>query len=158
VKDSVKKGFSFGLTSGVITTLGMIVGLNSSTHSLLAIIGGIVIIALADALSDSFGMHMAEEFSNGEDQKKVWEATISTFFFKFIFALTFLIPFLLFSLDTAIIICIIYGLFLIGIFSYYIGDSQKISKKKTVLEHLFIAIFVIIITHFVGQLVRTIFY
>lgn len=50
---SLKKEFSFGLTSGVITTLGMMVGLHSSTHSKLAVIGGIIAIAIADAFSDA---------------------------------------------------------------------------------------------------------
>lgn len=157
MKDSIKRGFSFGLTTGVVTTLGMIMGLNASTNSLLAILGGIIIIAIADALSDAFGVHMSEEFANGKDQKSVWEATLSTFLFKFVIALTFIIPFLLFTLDIAIIVCIIYGLLLIGIFSYYLGKSQKINKKKVVLEHLGIAIFVIIATHLVGNLIRIIF-
>lgn len=33
MNESWRKGFSFGLTSGIITTLGMIVGLHSSTGS-----------------------------------------------------------------------------------------------------------------------------
>ena len=53
MKQSLKTGFSFGLTSGVITTLGLMVGLNAGTHSRLAVIGGIVTIAVADALSDA---------------------------------------------------------------------------------------------------------
>ena len=47
MKRSVKAGFSFGLTSGVITTLGLMVGLHSSTHSKLVVIGGILTIAIA---------------------------------------------------------------------------------------------------------------
>ena len=42
MKRSIKKGLGFGLASGVITTLGMMVGLNASTGSKLAIIGGII--------------------------------------------------------------------------------------------------------------------
>ena len=54
-----KKGFSFGLTSAVITTLGLITGLDSSTGSKIVVISGILTIALADAFSDALGMHMA---------------------------------------------------------------------------------------------------
>ena len=59
MKESVKKGFGFGLTSGVITTLGMMVGLNASTGSRTAVIGGIIAIAIADAFSDAVGMHIS---------------------------------------------------------------------------------------------------
>lgn len=157
MRDSLKRGFSFGLTSGVITTLGMIVGLSASTHSFLAVIGGIVVIALADSLSDAFGMHMSEEFSDSKNQKHIWESTWATFLFKFIFALTFIIPFLVLKLETAILVSIVYGLFLIGAFSYYIGNYNRVSKRKIILEHLGIAVFVIIVTHLVGSLVRAIF-
>jgi len=151
MKQSIKKGFSFGLTSGIITTLGLIVGLNSSTHSKLIIIGAILIIAIADALSDSLGIHISEESENHHSTKEIWESTFSTFFSKFIFALTFIIPILLFQLSTAIIVSIIWGLSLIAIFSYYISRKGKIPTYKVILEHLIIAILVIIVTYYVGE-------
>jgi len=157
MKLSMRKGFGFGLTSGIITTLGLIVGLNSTTHSTLVIIGGIIIIAIADALSDSLGMHISEEAENKYSVKEIWESTISTFISKFIFALTFIIPILLFNLSTAIIISIIWGLSLISIFSYYVAKRERIKPHKVILEHLTIAIIVIILTNFVGNIVSIIF-
>ena len=52
---SVTVGLSFGLTSGIITTLGLMVGLYSGTHSRLAVLGGILTIAIADSFSDALG-------------------------------------------------------------------------------------------------------
>ena len=52
MKHSLKTGLSFGLTSEIITTLGLMVGLNSSTHSDLVVIGGILTIAIADGFLD----------------------------------------------------------------------------------------------------------
>ncbi|MBU4360338.1 hypothetical protein KKA66_00575 [Patescibacteria group bacterium] len=153
MQHSTKKGFSFGLTSGIITTLGLIVGLNSSTHSTKVIIGGILVIAIADALSDAFGMHISEEAENQHSDKQIWTATLATFFAKFIFALTFIAPILFLTLNTAIIVSIVWGLGLITFFSYYISRGQGINKYKVIAEHLLIAVIVIIITHFVGSLV-----
>lgn len=149
------KGFSFGLTSGIITTLGLVVGLNSSTHSAKVVMGGVFVIAVADALSDSLGMHISEESENVHTTKEIWEATFTTFISKFIFALTFIFPFLLFSLNTAITMSVIWGLSLIAIFSYYIGKQQKIKPYHAALEHLFIAVVVIVITHLIGDWVAT---
>ena len=53
MKHSLKVGFSFGLTSGIITTLGLMVGLHSGTNSKIAVIGGVLTIAIADAFSDA---------------------------------------------------------------------------------------------------------
>ena len=157
MKDSLRKGFSFGLTSGIITTLGLIVGLHSSTHSDLAVIGGVLVIAIADALSDAFGIHISEEAENKHSNKEVWESTAATFISKFFFASTFIIPILILKLDIAIIVSVIWGLLLISVFSWYMAKFQKTSAIKIVSEHLIIAVIVIIITHYVGEWIAILF-
>jgi VIT1/CCC1 family predicted Fe2+/Mn2+ transporter len=151
LKHSIKVGFSFGLTSGIITTLGLMVGLHSGTGSKLAVLGGILTIAIADAFSDALGIHVAEESENVHSTKEIWESTISTFFSKFVFALTFVIPILVFKLSTAIVVSIIWGLSILAIVSYSIAKEQGEKPWKVVTEHLIIALVVIIITHYVGD-------
>ncbi len=157
IKHSLKTGFSFGLTSATITTLGLMVGLHSGTHSRLAVIGGILIIAVADAFSDALGIHISEESEIKHTPKEIWVATISTFLTKFIFALTFLVPVLLFELLTAIVISVIWGLLMLGIFSFQIAREQKTAPWKVISEHLFIALVVIVITHYLGDWVSSTF-
>lgn len=151
MKHPLKTGFSFGLTSGIITTLGLIVGLHSGTNSKPVIISGILTIAIADAFSDALGIHVSEESENKHTPKEIWESTISTFLAKFVFAMTFLVPILLLPLTTAIIVSIVWGLSLLGIFSFYIAKGQKGKPWKVITEHLLIALVVIGITHYVGD-------
>lgn len=148
---SLKTGFSFGLTSGVITTLGLMVGLHSGTHSKIAVIGGILTIAIADAFSDALGIHISEEAENQHTTKEIWQSTLSTFLSKFVFALTFVVPVLLLPLSTALIVSIVWGLSLLGIFSFQIAREQQTKPAPVVLEHFGIGILVIILTHFVGD-------
>ena len=155
IKQSFRTGLGIGLTSGVITTLGLMVGLHSGTNSKTAVIGGILIIAVADALSDALGIHLSEELSKKNTTKEIWESTISTFLSKFLIALTFIIPVLFLPLSEAIIVSVLWGLILIGFFSFYVAKSQGEKSQKVILEHLLIAIFVVIITHYVGDLVAT---
>jgi len=157
VKHSIKTGFSFGLTSGIITTLGLIVGLHSGTHSKLVVLGGILTIAIADAFSDALGIHISEESENKHNPKEIWESTISTFLSKFIFAITFIIPILLFKDWKAIIISVIWGLSLLSIFSFFISKNQKTASWKVVIEHLAIALIVIFIAHLTGNWIFSIF-
>jgi len=157
MRHSIKTGFSFGLTSAIITTLGLIVGLHSGTHSKLVILGGIFTIAIADAFSDALGIHVSEESENKHTAREIWESTIATFFSKFIFALTFAIPVFLFKLSTAIAISVIWGLFILAILSFRIAMVQKAKAWKVVTEHLAIAIAVIVITHFVGDWMSSLF-
>ena len=151
MKHSLKVGFSFGVTSGIITTLGLMIGLHSGTHSKVVVIGGVLTIAIADAFSDALGIHVSEESENKHTAKQIWTSTIATFLSKFIFALTFLIPLLLFELPTAIMISIIWGLSVLCLLSYKIATEQKVNPWKVIAEHLAIALVVIILTHYLGD-------
>lgn len=151
MKNSIFKGFCFGLTSGIITTLGMMVGLGSGTGSKLVVLGGVLSIAIADSFSDALGIHISEESDKFKSEKEVWVSTLATFFSKLLFSSTFIIPILIFELFTAIIVSIVYGLILLGILSYYIARSQNDKPVKVIFEHLFIAISVIVITHVAGD-------
>lgn len=157
MKHSLKVGFSFGLTSAIITTLGLMVGLHSGTNSKLAVIGGIITIAIADAFSDALGIHISEESENKHSEREIWESTLSTFLSKFVFALTFIIPVLLFELSTAILVSIMWGLFVLFVLNYNIATEQGTNPWKMIAEHLVIALLVIIVTHFVGDWVSSVF-
>jgi len=157
MRHSLKTGLSFGLTSGIITTLGLMVGLHSGTHSKLVVLGGILTIAIADAFSDALGIHVSEESENKHTTKEIWESTICTFVAKFIFAMTFVIPILLFPLTTAITVSIVWGLSMLSIFSFYLAKGQDEKPWKVVGEHLLIAVVVIIITHYVGHWIGSTF-
>jgi VIT1/CCC1 family predicted Fe2+/Mn2+ transporter len=153
---SIKKGLSFGLTSGVITTLGMIVGVNASTSSRLAVIAAIVAIAIADAFSDAVAMHVSEESEGVHKRKDVWEATMATFLTKFIFALTFVIPIWFFPLDIAVPVDIIWGLLIMTVFNIFLARSQEENVLRVVFEHLAIAIIVVLITYIAGSFLSTV--
>lgn len=152
-----KVGLSFGITSGVITTLGLMIGLYAGTHSKLVVLGGVLTIAIADSLSDALGIHICEESENVHTQKEIWVATLSTFFSKLICAFSFIIPLLLLSLDVAVIVSVIWGFLLLGVFSYYIAVQQKTKPLKVIAEHLFLALLVIVLTYFVGKSINSMF-
>lgn len=151
MRHSVKIGIIFGLTSGIITTIGLIVGLHAGTHSRLAVIGGVLTIAIADAFSDAMGIHISEESESRHINKEIWESTLATFTAKFIFASAFIIPLLLLQLSTAIIVSVVWGLSLLSILSYFIAREQKIKPWKVIVEHLVIAMVVIVLAHYAGD-------
>jgi len=147
---STKIGFNFGITSTIITILALMIGLDSGTHLRLAIIGGILIIAIADSMSDALGIHISEEGEGKHSQRQIWRSTLTTFFTKFILALIFLVPIIIFELSLAIRINLIFGLSLLGILSYKIAIREKKKPFKIISEHLIFAIIVITIAYFLG--------
>ena len=155
MKTSFKTGLSFGLTSGVITTLGLMVGLHSGTHSRTVVIGGIMTIAIADAMSDALGMHIAEESKNNGVLSEIWESTLATFAAKFLIATTFVAPVLLLPLEQAMIVSVGWGLALLAVLSYGLALAQQIPPWKVIAEHVVIGVSVIAITHYLGDWIQS---
>ncbi|MBN1558305.1 MAG: hypothetical protein JW951_09185 [Lentisphaerae bacterium] len=155
MKKSLRTGVVFGLTSAVITTLGLMVGLNAGTHSRAVVISGILTIAIADAFSDALGIHVSEEAENVHTTGQIWASTLATFLAKFCFALTFAVPVLLLPLAAAIGVSLVWGMSILAFLSYGMAKAQGEAPWKIIGEHLLIALVVIGIAHLVGDGVRT---
>jgi len=155
--DGARTGLFFGATSGVITTIGLIVGLNSGTRSVIAVLGGILVIAVADAMSDALGIHLAEEADPETDHGHVWAATIMTFLTKFVFSISFAIPLLLLPLESAVIASVVWGLLVIVVLSYFLARSQHERPLFIIGEHLGIAVLVLVFSHYIGVWVAATF-
>jgi VIT1/CCC1 family predicted Fe2+/Mn2+ transporter len=153
MQDSLRTGISFGMTSAVITTLGLMIGLHSGSHSKTIVLGGILTIAIADAFSDALGIHVSEEAENVHTPRQIWGSTLATFLTKFIFGLTFAIPVLLLPLSTAIVAALVWGFSILAVLSYVLGRRQGGRPWQVVAEHLIVAFLVIGITHWVGNLI-----
>lgn len=152
-----RTGIFFGATSGVITTIGLIVGLHAGTESLVAVLGGILVVAIADALSDAMGIHLAQEADPESTDDHIWAATVWTFVTKLVVALTFALPLLWLPLQTAVIVCVAWGLLVITLLSAYLARVQAVRALTVITEHLGIAIVVVTVSYFIGIWVRTSF-
>lgn len=138
---SIKTGFSFGFTSGIITTLGLMTSLHSGIHSKLAVIGGIIGIAVTDDFSDALGIHISEEAEGRHGVWEIWQAMFAIFLAKFLFAIIFIFPILLLKLlSQAIVVNIFLGLFLIFVFNFLLVRNRKKEQTKVIFEHLITAI------------------
>ncbi len=153
IDHSVRVGISFGLTSGVITTLGLLVGLSAGTDSRAAVVGGILTIAVADSLSDGLGIHVSEEAQGTRSPREVWTATLVTVAAKLVMALTFLVPVLTLELGTAVIVSIVWGAVALGVLSYVVAAGQGTRRWPVVLEHLSVGTFVVVAAQLIGSLV-----
>jgi hypothetical protein len=154
---SIQVGTSFGLVSGVITSLGLVVGLAVGTQSRIAVIGGIVTIAFADSLSDALGIHISEEAENVHSGVEVWVASGATFVTKAAVAGSFLAPVLLLRLEDAVWASIAWGTAAVIALSWYLARRQATSRTLVVAEHLGVAALVVVVAALVGRWVSTTF-
>lgn len=149
--------FAFGISSGVLTTLGVMVGLMGATASRLAVIGGIISIAIADSLSDSLGIYSLKISERGTTKKQALKSASNVFIGKLIFALSFVIPFLFFSLSVAIVVSIIWGLLLIIFLNLLIAIAQNENIPKTIIKNTIVAFAVLAISYVLGLLINLVF-
>ena len=157
MNQAIKKGLGFGLTSGAITTIGLMIGLYAANPLLPVIIGGILSIAVADAFSDALGIHLSEEVNRSITERDVWIATIVTFFSKLFIALSFLIAFFIVPCSWAISVNIVWGVLLLALFSFYIARERNMPAWHVIMEHVTIMLGVVVISHWVGKFIAYIF-
>ena len=141
--------FSFGATSGVITILSLITGLDTLTHPKMSIMGGILLVALADNISDSLGIHIYQE-SECLDPKEVWISTFTNFITRLFVSMTFVFLVAALPIKQAVIFSVAWGLLLLTVMSYSIARDRKVNPYTAIFEHLVIAVSVIVASHFLG--------
>jgi vacuolar iron transporter family protein len=148
--------FSFGATSSTVTSLGIIFGLLTSGNPKAGVIGSLLVIAVADNIADSLGIHIYRE-STATQKEQTRMFTTSNFITRFGITLTFVALFSFLPIDMAAVFCTMIGIGILVFLSYLIGVQRKTSIVKEIVIHVGIAIPVIIISHFLGQLIFTVF-
>ncbi len=142
--------FSFGATSAIITSLGLITGLRSFVSPKLSIIGGLFIIAVADNIADSLGIHIYQE-AECLKVKEVWFSTFTNFTTRLLVTITFAFLVIFLPLNIAVIVSIFWGILLLSLLSYSISKRKGRNHYLAIFEHIVIAVLVIFISNFAGQ-------
>ena len=141
-----------GATAAIITSMGLIAGLTQGVNAETSIITGLFIVAIADNISDSLGIHIYQE-SEGMKARKVWFTTFTNFFTRLLVSFGFILIIAVFPLAIATYIAVAYGLATLTVFSYFIAIGQHRKPLFAIFEHLCIAIAVIILSKFVGDFI-----
>jgi len=145
--------FSFGAVSAVITCLALIISFDTTNQSKLVVIGSLFVIALADNISDTLGIHIYQE-GEFSSFKNVWRATLLNFLTRFGVILVFIL--FVFSLPPipAAICSLLYGFLVITIISYLVARKRNLSAKAIIVEHLLIATLVLGLSKYITYLIK----
>ena len=144
--------FSFGAVSAIITNLGIVTGMDTLTHPKVGIIGALLVIALADNMSDSFGIHFYQE-SECVGKREVWLSTFTNFLTRLLVSLTFVALIILLPIEIAVVCSVVWGLLILAVMTYLVAKQARTNPWSAVLVHVSIAIAVVVASHFVGGLV-----
>jgi hypothetical protein len=148
--------FSFGATSSTVTSLGIIFGLITSGNPRATVIGSLLVIAIADNIADSLGIHIYRE-STCTTPENTRMFTLSNFVTRFGITLTFVLLFAFLPIGWAATLCTIIGFGILVFLSLLIGEQRKTNKLREIFIHVGIAIPVIIISRILGQFIFSTF-
>jgi len=149
--------FSYGITSSVVTSLALIVGLDGITNPKMSIIGALLLIAIADNISDSLGIHIYRESAYSKAKNNIKVYTFSNFLTRLSITLLFVSLVMFLPIQYAILSSLVLGLSLLSVLSYLIAINQKANPYLQILQHVGVAIVVVITSHFMGQTIINIF-
>lgn len=148
--------FSFGGTSGIITNMAIITGLNALSNAKISIIGSLLVVALADNISDTLGIHIYQE-SEGLTKKEVWITSFTNFLSRFLVCMGFIFIVYFLPIQTAVTVSIIYGLLVLSIISYLISIRKRVNPWLAIMEHILIAVLVIILSRYFRNFILGLF-
>lgn len=144
---------TFGITSGILTTIGVLTGVNSATDSRLSVIAAIIAIAVADSCSDAFGIYLSKISERGVSRKLALRYATGTLAAKFFFPLTFIIPILIFPLRVGVGIDVLWGLAALSLLSVEQAIVAQKSILKTVLRNIVLAELIVFLSTLVGSFI-----
>jgi len=145
---------SFGAASAIVTSMGMIIGFGAASISKPTIIAGLLIVGLADNVTDSLSIHIYQE-SERLEQQAAFRATIGNFVTRLIISLSFVTLVFWFSTTNMLLACLIWGVLLLVALTWFVAKNRNANVLTEVLKHLAVAAAVIAASLATGTFIST---
>jgi hypothetical protein len=140
---------TFGGTAAIVTSMGLIVGLDAATVSKGTIVGSLLLVALADNLTDSLSVHMYQE-SERLPEREAFRSTVTNFFARLLVALSFVGLFLFVPTGLGVVLSMVWGFCLLSVLSYSIARRRSVAGFSEIWKHAAVAVAVIVVSKAIG--------
>lgn len=144
---------SFGGTAAIVTSVALIFGLDAATATKATIVSGLLIVALADNLTDALSMHVYQESERRLEPREAFTATLSNFVTRLLLALTFVLLVVLLPLASAVIASAVWGLSLLIALTWAIARERSVSFAAELFKHCAAAVVVILGSRGIGAFI-----
>ncbi len=145
---------SFGSPAAIATSMALIVGLDSATASRATVLASLLIIGVADNLSDSLSVHIYQE-SERLVQHQAFRTTVANYVARFVVAGSFFLVFLALPPTTAVFISVAWGFLLLAVLSYLLAKARHVSALTEIVKHTGVAAAVVLVSKLTGLAIRT---
>lgn len=140
---------SFGAPAAIVTSIGLIVGLNAATTSRVAIASSLLILALGDNLTDALSVHIYQE-AEQLPARDAFQTTVSNFLARLLVSLSFVA---LVSTTTPLwmsSLSILWGFILLSALTYRLAKVRGARPAAEIAKHCVVAIIVVLLSVAVG--------
>ncbi len=142
--------FSYGGTAGIVISTSLIMGLSAASATKVAIVSGLLIVAIADNLTDALSIHIYQE-SQQLEPRKAFRLTLTNFGTRLLISLSFVSLVVFLPMKTAVIAAVIWGILLLSTLTYLIARERNINFVPEIIKHVSVAVIVILASQFIGK-------
>jgi VIT1/CCC1 family predicted Fe2+/Mn2+ transporter len=148
-RSSDPRHYSYGSTAATATSVGLVVGFDAASVSRAAIVSGLLIIALADNISDSLSIHMYQESENLET-RAAFRTTVANFAARLAVASSFIAIVLVVPMSIVPAASVIWAALLLGSLTHIIARIRHVSPLREMLKHVVVAFAVVAVSRILG--------
>jgi vacuolar iron transporter family protein len=152
VRPESLRRISFGAPAAIVTSIALIVGLDTAAAHRAAIVGSLLILALADNLTDALGVHIYQE-SERLAQPDAFRTTVANFLTRLLVSLSFVALVLTTHAPLRSYLSLTWGLLLLALLSYLLARARAVSPPAEIAKHCAVALIVIALSAAIGWLV-----
>jgi predicted membrane protein (TIGR00267 family) len=156
------QGVAFGTMDGLITILGVVIGIASATESSGAVLIAGLVAGLANAFGNSFGFYASELAERAEhiqenqhlsSMTETRRSTILAFTHSLASTLVIVTPFAVLSLSSAMIVSLILALGLLFVLGTLVGKFSHASPWRFGIRYVILGVAGAALSFLVGQVV-----
>ena len=148
---------SFGGTSAIVTSTALIVGFSATAASVPPMIAGLLILGVADNITDSLSIHVYQE-SERLKARPAFPATLSNFATRLAISLTFVLLVLSLPAAYALYPSIAWGLSLLTGLTWLVARQRGASVAREVCKHVAAAVLAVAVSRAIGMLILAYFH
>jgi len=141
---------SFGGTAAIVTSMSLVLGLEAASGTRRTIIGALLIVALADNLSDSLSVHLYQEAERLES-RQAFLSTAANFAARLLCALSFVALVAVVPLHLMAVVVTCWGFALLALLSSWIARARNAPVVKEIGKHVAVCAIVLVISRWLGQ-------
>jgi VIT1/CCC1 family predicted Fe2+/Mn2+ transporter len=129
---------SYGGTAAIVTSMALITGLNAAGTGKSTLITALLIVALADNITDSLSIHIYQE-SERLDEREAFIGTLSNFTTRLLGSLSFVLLVVVFPPKVVVLGAIVWGNLLLSVLTYFLARQRNAGVLSEIIKHLLVA-------------------